>query len=303
MVFRKIALLISIILSVSSISGCIEDIPQTAGTSTSISTAEKTQVDSSTLLKITFDSKALNKKMKVNIYLPKGYSNQIKYPVLYMIHGYTGNQDSWMPGLEMEKKADGLINSNKIAPIIIVAPQIDNSYGINTIKDSSKSSSLNSLFDAGQYEDFLSKELISYIDKNYSTIQSREGRYIGGMSMGGWVALHMAFAHLDLFSKVGGHSPALLINSPGNAIAWVYPTKELRKERDPMQVAQDKDLKSLKIYLDCGKQDLRNEGCNSLYKILQSKGVDSQYHLSEGAHDGAYWSTNIEKYLIFYAGK
>lgn len=45
-----------------------------------------------------------------------------KYPVLYIIHGYGGNEDTWMPELKLDKKADELIDSNKIAPLIIVAP-------------------------------------------------------------------------------------------------------------------------------------------------------------------------------------
>ncbi len=303
MILQKISIFILIIILVSMTIGCSqkEGVVGTAATATS----ENTQNVSKSITKISFSSKALNKEMKVNIYLPKGYSDKNKYPVLYLIHGYTGNEDSWMPDLQLDKKADALIDRNEIVPLIIVAPQIDNSYGINSTKDSVERGITSTYFSIGMYEDYLYKELVPYIDTNYSTISSREGRYIGGLSMGGWVALHMAFTHLDMFSKVGGHSPAIFLDGyTGGAMSFVYPTNELRNERDPLRVAENKDLTSLKVYLDCGEQDSYKffEGCDKLNKILESKGVDSKYYLNQGEHDGAYWEANIEKYLMFYAG-
>jgi enterochelin esterase-like enzyme len=242
--------------------------------------------------------------MKVNIYLPKGYSNNVKYPVLYLIHGYTANVDTWMPRLETDKKADDLIEKNEIEPLIIVAPQIDDSYGINSAKVPGEIGSPSEKYNTGMYEDYFCKELIPYIDKNYSTISTKEGRYLGGMSMGGWTALYLAFTHTDLFSKVGGHSPAIFLDGyPGTAMTFVYPNEELRNQRDPIRLAQKKDLTGLKIYLDCGDQDHCTLGCEKLYDILKSKGADSQYHVYKGDHNDEYWGANVENYLKFYAGK
>ncbi len=292
--------LIFIIMLFFIMSGCGQKSVDTLATE-STATIENTQVKSERFTKISFSSKALKKEMKINIYLPKGYSDKKKYPVLYLIHGYTGNEDTWFPWFQVDKKADDLIDKKEIVPLIIVAPQIDNSYGINSTKDTSNSQP----FNTGMYEDYLYKELVPFIDTTYSTISSREGRYIGGLSMGGWVALHMAFAHTDMFSKVGGHSPAIFLDGDASPVrSFLYPTEELKNERDPILVAQNKDLTSLKVYLDCGDQDSYRffEGCDKLNKILQSKGVDSKYYFNQGKHDGPYWRANIEKYLMFYAG-
>lgn len=115
-----------------------------------------------------------------------------------------------------------------------------------------------------------------YIDSNYSTEVSRENRFIGGLSMGGFIALHTAFLHLDIFSKAGGHSPAIILdNTPNTPNSWLYPSQSKREERDPIYIAQNKDVKALKVYLDCGDKDSYKfyNGCDKLYKILQSKGV------------------------------
>ncbi len=315
---KRSSILMIAILAIMTISGCSSQSTNTSSTpskqtaasttteSTSVESAAVQQNTSDRYTKITFSSEALQKDMRVNVYLPKEYNEKKKYPVLYLIHGYTGTEDTWFPGLQAETKADELIEKKEIEPLIIVAPQIDNSYGINSKKVPVERGIPTSYFNTGMYEDYLYKELIPYIDANYSTISSKEGRYIGGLSMGGWVALHMAFAHTDMFSKVGGHSPAIFLDGySGSAMAFVYPTEEIRNDRDPLRVAENKDLTSLKVYLDCGDNDSYQfyDGCEQLNKILKSKGVDSQYHLNTGAHDGVYWGANVENYLKFYAGK
>ncbi|PYG87336.1 enterochelin esterase-like enzyme [Ruminiclostridium sufflavum DSM 19573] len=312
MKYRTNSILIFIIMFCCIISGCQKDVNTTEkvdNTKTAADTSmeqDEGKASQDRYTKISFSSKALNKEMKVNVYLPEGYSEKLEYPVLYLIHGYTGNEDTWIPGLETEKKADELIEKKEIEPLIIVAPQIDNSYGINSTKVPVERGIPSTYFNTGLYEDYLCKELIPYIDKNYSTISAKEGRYVGGLSMGGWVALHLAFTYTDMFSKVGGHSPAIFLDGySGSAMSFVYPTEELRNGRDPLRVAQDKDLTGLKVYLDCGDEDSYQfyEGCEKLNTILRSKGVDSQYHLNKGNHDGTYWGANIENYLKFYGGK
>lgn len=252
---------------------------------------------SSQLKRISIQSKALGKDMTLSLYLPKGYDEKKKYPVLYVYHGFNGNETNWMPGIGIEKKADELIASGKINPIIIVAPQADNGYGLNTPK----------VGIGGQYEDYITQEVIQFVDSHLSTISTREGRYIGGQSMGGFISLHSAFRHPDLFSKVGGHMPAVWLDDfskAGDLKSFLYPTNELRKERDPLIIAKTADLQQLKVYLDSGDQDDYKfyEGTEKLHQLLIQRGIQSEYHNSAGKHDSNYIRANVERYLIFYAG-
>lgn len=299
--FRKFINILAIVIIIITLFGCSK------GSTGTKPDDVNSKLKTSGLRKVALSSKLLKKDMKLNVYLPKGYNIKEKYPVLYILHGFGCNEENWMPGMKLEKKADELIESKKINPIIIVAPQIDNSYGINSAKNPGiLGNDPNLYLNEGMYEDYLTKEVIMFIDSNYSTIPSKQGRYIGGESMGGFVALHEAFSHPDMFSKVGGHSPALFIDEfPNDLDKWLYPSDSLREERDPVYIAQSKDLKSLKVYLDCGDKDYYKfyEGCDKLYKILLSKGVSAEYHLNRGKHDGAYWGANEENYLLFYAGK
>lgn len=250
--------------------------------------------------KLTFASSALDKKTSFNVYLPKGYekSEKKRYPVLYMFHGTGGNENQWMPGLGLDAAADRLIAEGKIKPLIMVSPQIGASYGLNTEN-------------RGAYQDYLFKELIPYIDASYNTDSSREGRYVGGLSMGGWAALHLAFQNPGLFSKAGGHSPALWMDywgEMGDLRKWLYPDEQTRLARDPLALAETSPLNGLSVYLDVGKGDGYRfyEGAEVLQQALQKRGGDEvsvEYHLFSGGHNREYWSSHAEDYLMFYGGE
>ncbi|WP_379127739.1 alpha/beta hydrolase [Paenibacillus sp. sgz500958] len=249
---------------------------------------------SSSIQTITFHSVSLDRDMRFNIYLPEGYSEERKYPVLYLIHGLGSTETMWMPDLGMNETADQLIAGGKIKPLIMVTPQIDHSFGFNSgIK--------------GYYSDYISKDLVTFVDNHFSTDVSRDSRYIGGLSMGGWAALHNAFIHPEVFSKAGGHSPALWLDDWTNAPEehyTLYPSEEARQLRDPIRLAATEDLQGMKIYLDCGDRDNNKfyEGTEKLYKALQARNIPVEYHAFPGGHDDAYWKAHESDYLLFYAG-
>ncbi|HEX2946882.1 MAG TPA: alpha/beta hydrolase-fold protein [Clostridia bacterium] len=272
-------------------------------------TTEDKGSEASVIERDVLKSQTLQKDMAVNVYLPKGYSKQNKYPVLYMLHGYGGTEESWL-NMGIDKTADSLIEKGKIKPLIIVAPLIDNSYGINSAQGAAKTlggEDRRSNGNEGMYEDYICKELVSWTDKKYSTVNSREGRFIGGLSMGGYVALHLGFKHNDIYSRIGGHSPALFLDEfPSDIVKnWLYPDQSTRKERDPILIAEEKDLSNVEVYLDCGDKDGYKfyEGCEKLSGVLKGKGIKEQYHMYPGGHESSYWSSHLEEYLVFYAGK
>ncbi len=276
--------------------GCSNgDRPASSEASTDSPIRSATVSESPRVQKVTFHSEALGKDMKFNVYLPPNYDSSKRYPALYLFHGYGGDENVWMPGLGVDAAADELLREGKIDPLIIVSPQIDNSYGFNSASE-------------GNYGDYIDQDLIRYVDGHFSTVNAKEGRYIGGLSMGGWVALYHAFAHPELFSKAGGHSPAVWMDDwadTGGLKNWIYPTEEVRKTRDPYLLADTADLSGMSVYLDCGDDDSYKfyQGSEALDAKLRSKGVRSEYHPGPGGHDGEYWSSHAKDYLLFYAGK
>lgn len=257
--------------------------------------------------KVNFYSQGLKKDMKINIYLPPGYSGKKKYPVLYVLNGKDANEESWMNGffgingLHIDNISDQLISEGKIKPMIIVSPEIDNSYGINSNKITVSQNGYNQ----GMYQDYLLKEVIPYIDSHYSTIHSRDGRYISGFSMGGFTALHDAFEYPETFSKVGTLSAAIWEGNYPNGLkelSWVYPNQTAREHLDPLILAKNKKIQSVDVFLDNGDSDMNwIETTNrALYNELKQENVKVQYHVGHGGHDYGYWSTRVEDLLLFF---
>jgi enterochelin esterase-like enzyme len=256
----------------------------------------------SSIQRITLHSPALRKNMRVDVYLPPHYDSHKKYPVLYVFHGKDGTADSWMNGpggtntVGIDSDATQLITTNKIHPLIIVSPELDNSYGMNT---SDATMSVRG-YSRGRYEDYVVKDLVPYIDQHYSTLASREGRYVGGLSMGGFVALHDSFLHPDLFSKVGVMSAALWVGGPPEVLSWLYPTQTLQAQRDPITLAQHGVTAQLPICIIEGDSDPFVNSDRYLYNTLKQHGDDVAYHQYPGSHNYAFWSGHASELLMFF---
>lgn len=239
--------------------------------------------------------------MKVNIYLPKDYSTDDKYPVLYLFHGKDGNEDSFMNGfygingIKMDRAADELIQKGEITPLIIVSPEIDNSYGIN----SSETTMSKEGYNLGMYEDYILKELIPYIQDHYSVEDSRNGRFAGGISMGGFVALNLGLSYPDLFSKIGAHSAAIWKNTNElpKGLSWLA-----KSDGNLFEFPKKQDLTGIQVYLDYGDMDhdWLKQGNAYLNALLKSHGVKTQLHVGKGGHNYSYWKSQVKPYLLFY---
>ena len=94
----------------------------------------------------------------------------------------------------------------KISPLIIVCPRIENSRGINsspTCKEILSPGDSGIMINVGRYEDYFIKEVIPFIDQTFYTIPTKNGRYLGGISAGGYAALHNSCLLYTSISKIG----------------------------------------------------------------------------------------------------
>ncbi|MBT8321171.1 MAG: hypothetical protein KJO90_05820 [Eudoraea sp.] len=168
---------------------------------------------------------------KMQVYTPPGYKKYgaKAYPVVYLLHGLPFTEkayidqstwDPWVRPGEMwpfqeypdfpqegfRKWVDKLIEDGTIEPMIIVMPNAasEASYGFSFYTNSD----LN-----GDFEDFIIKDLVSYIDSRYNTITDRSGRAVVGHSQGGYAAFKFGLLHPNVFGTVASHSGLLLVDA------------------------------------------------------------------------------------------
>jgi len=148
---------------------------------------------------------------RVAIYLPPSYrrSPERRYPTLYLLHGYLGSFESFgaqagtpgYQGMQLATMMDDLIGREIVRDMIVVVPNGRNAYFGSFYTNSSVT---------GGWEDFIVKELVSWIDANYRTVSNPDGRGVAGHSMGGYGAIMLAMKHPEVFSAVYALSPCCL---------------------------------------------------------------------------------------------
>lgn len=259
-------------------------------------------MENSKIDEIKFHSECLGKEMFLLVYLPENYISLSAIPVLYFLHGRTGDEKI-MYEANISTTADEMINSKEINPLIIVCPRIENSRGINSsVINSEVLDSKNRVINIGLYEDYFIKEVIPFIDNKYNTVKDRKGRFIGGASAGGYAALHNALRHQDMFSKVGGHMPALELQLEDEDKPY-FNNQEIWQKYDPISIAKKSNIiQDMKFYLDAGDSDEGRfyQGCQILKEVLKSKSINADNYIFNGHHNVEYIKSNIHKYLEFY---
>lgn len=246
-------------------------------------------------------SRILKKEMKLAIYSPDSFGN-IALPVLYFLHGRTGNE-TLLQRLEIDKTADILIEKDEIKPLIIVCPNLDNSRGINSSETDQEVNGKYGVVHKGRYEDYLLNEIIPFIDSKFQTIRDRSARFIGGVSSGGYAALSIGLRHPELFSRIGGHMPAIDLSFEAEDECY-FADQTMWLKYDPVTIAEALVRNDMKVFLDDGKDDEGQfyRACAKLFLILQQKGVDVQNYLFEGHHNKEYITSHLKTYLRFYGG-
>ena len=233
--------------------------------------------------------------------LPPGYDAHPakKFPVLYFLHGLGGDQ-TFLVSSGGWQIIENLWEQKKIGEFVIITPEADNSFYINS-KDGQV-----------KYEDFFIREFMPQMEKKYRLLGTRQGRAISGVSMGGYGALRLAFKYPGKFVSVAAHMPALLEQLPlgsGDAgftrffgTAFGSPANEaFWKANTPFVFARKANLRKLKIYADCGDHDNYgfDAGLRQLDKLLARRRVLHSFHIYPGRHNWEFVARHLEESLRF----
>lgn len=240
-------------------------------------------------------SSSLGRYMGIRFILPENYGDPSVNPhyarpakTLVFLHGHGNSNDEMLSGSNIKELAY-FYNLN------VFLPSGENSFYLNRPKS------------RANYADYVGTELPDYVQKIFHVSGNREDFFIGGISMGGFGAIHTGLAYPDRYSRIMALSSALIINQvstlePGMSDAggdFDYYSSifgDLKKlkgsDKDPEQLILDlkrtgHDIPG--IFIACGTEDFLLEQNREFRDFLMKNDVDLHYEEGSGTHNFKYW--------------
>ena len=165
--------------------------PATHGAEATVGTVERIKVHSAS---IEGNLQGNSAERDVLVYLPKSYgtSRRQRYPVVYQLHGWLPGSEQWSGMINFKEGTDRAMVSGGVKEMIVVVPD-----SLTVLGGSMYSTSVTS----GDFEGFIARDLVAYIDSHYRTIATRESRGLSGHSMGGYGTWRIAMKNPELYSS------------------------------------------------------------------------------------------------------
>ncbi len=235
-------------------------------------------------------SNKMKREIKCVVIKPENYSKKTALPVVYLLHGYSGKYDNWI------KEVAALSNYATTMNLLIVCPDGDfSSWYFDSPIDSTY-----------QYETFISNELVTYIDANYSTIKKANARALTGLSMGGHGGIYVGMQHSQVFGAIGSMSGALdvtFIKSSYQVDKRLGDTVNFAnnwKTHSTFSLVDTIKDNNQKIIIDCGTEDFVLPFNEEIHKRLMKRKIKHDYILRPGKHDWNYWANAVYFQLAFF---
>ncbi len=240
---------------------------------------------------ITIRSASMKKDIRCVVITPTGYNSPGKqYPVVYLLHGYSGSYNQWPKvAPQLGKDADEF-------QMILVCPDggVSSWYFDSPVDTSFR------------YETFVSNEVITFIDQHYPTLADRKHRAITGLSMGGHGAFYLGMRHKDVYGAIGSTSGGLDIRPfPKN---WDLSKRlgdsiccyENWQKNTVMNLVDGLKNGELAMIFDCGTEDFFLEVNRRFNKKLLDMKIAHDYIERPGGHNSKYWQNSIDYQLLFF---
>lgn len=243
--------------------------------------------------KVWYSSPALGmKQRRMTVYTPAGYEDgNRKYPVLYLLHGAGGDENSWSELGRAAQILDNLIAQGKAEPMIVVMP---NGNGSQQAAPGEAPNSMvkPSMWISGMMEGSIEKafpDVMNYVEKHYRTINDKAHRAICGLSMGGFHSIQISALYPDKFDYVGPFSAAINVEESD-------PNVDIYKNFDTQLDKQFK--KSPKLYwIAIGTTDPLYKNNMDFLKKLDEKGYKYTYKETEGGHTWRNWRIYLTEFV------
>jgi len=248
-------------------------------------------INAATVDTVNVYSNAMHRDIKCVVIKPQSVQyDKSPFPVVYLLHGWSGNYSNWIMKVpELKTWADEF-------RLIIVCPDGDySSWYFDSPIDPSM-----------RYETYIGKEVPEYIDANYPTIKNRKARAITGLSLGGHGGLFLGFRHADTFGACGSMSGGVDIQTFSKSydiIKLIGDTVQYAdnwKKYTVINVIENYPKDSLAIIIDCGTEDFFYAINHELHEKLMKLKIPHDYIERPGKHDWFYWANAVRYQLLFF---
>jgi enterochelin esterase-like enzyme len=249
-----------------------------------------------TIHKVWYNSPTMKLYRRMVIYTPPGYDDsQDKYPVLYLQHGGSVDEDAWTELGRAAQIADNLIAQGKAKPLIIVMPN-GNGNEAAALTEIPRTANSQGGFPPGQatvnnYEASLVNDIMPYVESHYRVLTDPGSRAIAGLSMGGGQSYNIGLG-TDKFAWIGIFSSGIFGGVQG--LGNYDPEKQI-----PGLLTNSSSFnKRLKLfYITCGEQDPRIEYTKKAATLFTENGLNNVFTSFPGQHEWKVWRKALADFL------
>jgi S-formylglutathione hydrolase FrmB len=239
------------------------------------------------LFRVQFFGNAIAKQTNMTVILPAEGDDPGPFPVYYLLHGLSDDDSIWVRRTSVERYVSGM-------PLIVVMPDTARGFYTDAVRGLA-------------YERHIMEDVVGFVDRFLPTIPAREGRVIGGLSMGGYGSMKLALKYPDMFCSVVSHSSAFDIrkrlDDPGRGpeFSLIFGDDPAAGENDVFSLAQEVDPDLMPaIRFDCGTEDGLLAENREFHAHLESLGIAHEYEEFAGAHEWGYWDLRVQEALAFH---
>jgi enterochelin esterase-like enzyme len=249
-----------------------------------------------TVSKVWYNSPTMGLYRRMVIYTPPGYEDsQEKYPVFYLHHGGSVDEEAWIELGRAAQIADNLIAQGKVKPMIIVMPNGNTNEAAALTEIPRDASSQRSTpvppSAAGKYETSLVNDIMPYVESHYRVLTEPENRAIAGLSMGGGQSYNIGLAG-NKFAWIGVFSSGIFGGVQG------YGGYDPEKQTPGLLSNSGSFNKRLKLfYITCGEQDSRIEFTKKAVKLFEENGLHIVFNSFPGQHEWKVWRMSLADFL------
>lgn len=259
------------------------------------------------VFQVNFMAQSLHRTVPMHVILPtdKFYAPGMPgreagkpYKTLYLLHGIFGNYTDWLYGTRIQRWAEE-------KELAVVMPSGDNAFYVDQP------------WNCNMYGEFIGKELVEFTRRTFPLSDKREDTFIGGLSMGGFGALHNGLKYHDTFGYIVALSAALRVcnwkKEEEHDPFFFADTEEymhscfgpdldtaLKSDINPVTLVErliKEGVELPAIYLACGDRDSLFTANADFADFLKTKQVPVTFEKGAGAHEWDFWDTYIKKAL------